>query len=376
MFLPVLLIGDFGVAGWVVFAVANCLGAAGTGLALRRRGAAARFRQEHRVATGVFSIVTVAFHAFFLAWVGAEWLTPPWVNVPPRQRGPIISAYLAVAGNHSLFAWLLGGTGYLFALSLSFARFDALIRLAPTVWGISLALVGVALATGPKPHSPGWTGIEASSDLLWLAPAIVFGFALCPSLDLTILRARERTEGRAGDRAFIGGFLLLFPVMITLTLLYAGRILTRWELGVLLTAHLFVQSAFTMGAHLGELRRGTWPARGWARGLALIGPLGACAAPPLLLDRMLNVDAYRVFLGFYALAAPAYVWIAAVPRGRFAGGGAPSRTTLAAWAIATLAACPLLWLGVIERRWWAVAPAVAIPLLTPLALRAVGRPTA
>ncbi len=69
MFLPVLLVRDFGVMGWVVFAVPNCLGAALMGVMLSRPGAVERVLNEHALAVRVFSFVTTAFQWFFAAWL-------------------------------------------------------------------------------------------------------------------------------------------------------------------------------------------------------------------------------------------------------------------------------------------------------------------
>ena len=69
MFLPVLLTRDYGLAGWIVFALPNCFGAAAMAWFLARPGASERIVTEHRTATLAFSAVTLAFHAFFLAWL-------------------------------------------------------------------------------------------------------------------------------------------------------------------------------------------------------------------------------------------------------------------------------------------------------------------
>src|SRR6266853_1095528 len=68
MFLPVLLIRDFGCWGYAAFAVPNVLGAAGMGWVLRRSGSSAAITRRHRSATATFSLVTQAFQIFFLFW--------------------------------------------------------------------------------------------------------------------------------------------------------------------------------------------------------------------------------------------------------------------------------------------------------------------
>ena len=61
MYLPVLLIRDFGWAGWLAFAVPNVLGAAAMGWILRSPAAAMRLAGEHPQAVRLFSTVTVSF---------------------------------------------------------------------------------------------------------------------------------------------------------------------------------------------------------------------------------------------------------------------------------------------------------------------------
>src|SRR3954465_13192934 len=69
MFLPVLLVRDYGLAGWAVFAIPNVVGAAAMGWVLARPGARERVLAEHRTACVAFSAVTLAFHAYFLTWL-------------------------------------------------------------------------------------------------------------------------------------------------------------------------------------------------------------------------------------------------------------------------------------------------------------------
>jgi hypothetical protein len=69
MFLPVLLVRDFGLGGFVVFAIPNILGAAGMGWVLRHEGASERLLVRHLAACFWFSRITVAFQFFFLGWM-------------------------------------------------------------------------------------------------------------------------------------------------------------------------------------------------------------------------------------------------------------------------------------------------------------------
>src|SRR5689334_7134755 len=65
MFLPVLLVRDYGIWGFVVFAVPNILGAAAFGWLLRDDISVALVAR-HAIAMRWFSAVTIAYHAFFV----------------------------------------------------------------------------------------------------------------------------------------------------------------------------------------------------------------------------------------------------------------------------------------------------------------------
>ena len=69
MFLPVLLVRDYGVWGWVVFAIPNVIGAAAMGWVMRRIVDEKLFYLSHFYAAHAFSTITIAFHLFFMFWV-------------------------------------------------------------------------------------------------------------------------------------------------------------------------------------------------------------------------------------------------------------------------------------------------------------------
>src|SRR5438477_10681451 len=69
MFLPVLLVRDFGPLSFAVFAVPNVIGAALMGALLQREGASERIVRGHAPACWLFSFVTLAFQVFFLCWM-------------------------------------------------------------------------------------------------------------------------------------------------------------------------------------------------------------------------------------------------------------------------------------------------------------------
>src|SRR5438874_5606425 len=68
MFLPVLLVRDYGIWGWIVFATPNVVGAAAMGWVLKDHDSQAMV-QAHNYAIKAFSFVTAAFQLFFAFWM-------------------------------------------------------------------------------------------------------------------------------------------------------------------------------------------------------------------------------------------------------------------------------------------------------------------
>src|SRR4029079_12438831 len=68
MFLPVLLVRDYGVWGWIVFAVPNVVGAAAVGWLYRCRDGLP-VTEAHARVISLFSLVTAGFQIFFACWV-------------------------------------------------------------------------------------------------------------------------------------------------------------------------------------------------------------------------------------------------------------------------------------------------------------------
>jgi len=221
------------------------------------------------------------------------------------------------------------------------------------------------------------------SGLLYLAPVCVFGFLLCPYLDLTFHRARQRTSPRAGAVAFAVGFGGPFLLMIVFTFWYArllaplaaGQPATflperlRWAIA----AHMAVQLGYTVGVH--------WAALGWRPpftdaakvGGGLFGFVAGLVpqALGLFADHLASTRlsrgelVYRAFLAFYGLVFPAYVWLCMVPT---PDGSGLTRRKLRVFAAAVIAAGPMFWLGFIERKMIWLLPGLAVVLLARLLL--------
>ena len=69
MFLPIIMLARFGWAGFWVFAIPNVIGCAAFGYVLSTRASSQRIIEKHGVAATWFSVVTIAYHKFFIAWV-------------------------------------------------------------------------------------------------------------------------------------------------------------------------------------------------------------------------------------------------------------------------------------------------------------------
>lgn len=371
MFFPVYLISDFGVWGWVAFAVPNVLGAGAMGWVLRRPGASERLTHRHAPAARWFSIVTILFHLCVLSWLfGHSGVTGGGV-LDPAVQGPTVA--IAALGLGLLFG-AMRTRGWMLA---SVSTYILSIVMAYMAWQSNHS----ALALPNRPPVHGLT------DLLLASVAMVFGFALCPYLDLTFHRVRREVPGTPGVAAFAVGFAVFFLPLITLTLFYAAGLsgevpgpFSAWLLG-----NFFGQAVFTIGAHARELMEiGLFESpRSWVPAPARRRAVQAAAAVGLALPMVFGVllnDAgllregysirrlsYELFMSFYGLVFPAYVWIVIIERGM------PGRLTRTGWLFVLPPAAACFWLGYIEQQYIWLLPGVGLPILTPAVLRAVSR---
>jgi len=347
MFLPVLLVRDYGIGGWVVFAIPNIVGAAGMAWVLRRPGSSDLILAEHRTACVAFSIVTLTFHAFFLIWLVGAVI-------------PLSFCLTAIA---------------LVLVLTQFRPKDRAIDLILSwvVLGVSLVILAKGLTNFhiADHHHPEQTG-----DLLYLTPICFFGFLLCPYLDVTFLEARAANTPGGAKVAFGVGFGLFFLAMIFLPLLYVGDFV-RWgdiddgsfgESGLRTWVALFLicQTGFTWAAH-----RRALPAYQKSDLLMWIGAVAAVAGVTFLLKRpasfntldsnsRLGEPIYRIFVSFYGLVFPAYVWICMTPiKGRSPGA---SRMALIVWAAAVVIAAPMYWMAFLDGKMAWLAPALIVVL--------------
>jgi hypothetical protein len=368
MFLPILLVRDFGLPGFLAFAVPNVIGAAAMGWMVASPRASVRFVERHRGACALFGCVTALFHLAFLA----------------RVVYPLDALHGGLPG---VIGLLLG------AVALSF--FDRPRTIAVATYLVSAVVIGILLFDPGLPlliTDPGANSrFEAMRlpplDVLFLAPACVFGFLLCPYLDLTFHRARQALPGGASRAGFALGFGVFFLAMIAFTPMYGSLFVPSW-LGpgvrpepmvvALVLTHLCAQSAATIGFHTHELARCGFPKLRWA----LVGVLGlvlgwimlprvGASLPPTLADPEERLIWYRLFMSCYGLLFPAYVWLVAIPTADGHSGvrGPQSRRKVVVMLIACALAAPCFWLGFVERETMWLGPGMAIVLLSRLLVR-------
>lgn len=365
MFLPVILVRDYGVWGWVTFAVPNVLGAAAMGWVLRD-GQSERMVPAHRPALVAFSVVTAAFQVFFALWM------LPQLGLPKLQWATLAAGAVLVWVGGRWQQWphlVLAGAALLASVVAWVAAGRSGELLSP-----------VRLWTTDAGRFP--------PDLALLAPVMAFGFAFCPYLDLTFHRARQQTRGAHARAAFSLGFGVLFLAMIVFTLYYAvpvSRHLTDPSLigQALLTAvglHMLGQLAFTIGAHWRDaartIRFGDAVVPLASVALGVVAWLASTAidypaADPARTTARVTFGGgelvYLLFMSFYGLAFPAYAWLCITPTWR--APTPPDRRAWATFAVVVLIAAPMYWMGFVERETTWLLPALAVVLLARLATR-------
>ena len=340
MFLPVALYREFGFDGWVAVTIPNVIGAASVGFAFARPGTSAAVVARHRAAFVGFSAVTLAFHAFFLFWLAHAGLIPPVAAV----AAVVIGATVGLVGRRAVAVDLLLGW--------------AVLAVSAVVLAHGLAHVGRAMIV--PPHPP-----RTATAMTALAVVCVLGFLCCPYLDLTFHRACQSLPPNPKRAAFTIGLGVLFLSMIAGTTLYAGDFnrgyagaFTVAGLSTWVAAHLCVQSGYKWVVHLRALP--PWrptDALLWAAAFAtaILFAVGILAHADLgfrgwddLIPR--GQVYYRMFMSFYGLLFPAYVWLCMVPLpGRPAPG--PTRRSLTVLAVALAVATPMYWLGFLLDLW-------------------------
>ena len=359
MFLPVILYREFGFDAWVAITIPNVIAAASVGFTFARPGSSEAFVARHRDALVGFSAVTLAYHAFFLFWLGHAGLIPPWA----AAAALLVGVTVGLVNRQNVRVDLLLGW--------------AVLAVSATVALYGLAHVGRAQLAPPNPP-------RTTTAMAGLAAVCVFGFAASPYLDLTFHRACRSLPPTPKRTAFAIGFGVFFLSMIAATTLYApdfnrGYVgaftvagLTTW-----VATHFCVQCGYKWAVHLRA--QPAWrPTDGliWAAalGTAVLLSIGVVSGRYLGYDgwddlRLPGQIYYRMFISFYGLLFPAYAWTCMVPLPGSPAPG-PTRQSLTVLAVALAIATPMYWLGFLVDRWvWIL---VGIGVL--LAARAFVRP--
>ena len=350
MYLPIIMLRQFGWWGFLVFAIPNVLGCAAFGYVLKR-ATSQQLVLKHGSAMRWFSFIVVVYHMFFIPFVAATFVLP----VPdflPQQMG-------------EYFGLLLAAVVMVGAVALSRLPTRSWPILAILVFAISLVAF-VQWGTGSLDQIA-WAGQTSLSELAWLTPVFAIGFVLCPYLDLTFHRARSESPSR---HAF-AIFALSFAIIIVFTCAYAFRTV----LTPLVAGHILTQSMFTVAAHLREISK-TAPKhpRTNVTSVVLVALLVAGLSYSIrFFDDAPGIgqEMYLRLLVFFGLVFPAYVLL-------FIGPGktlAVSRSNVTAFLVVIVAALPLYEFGFLHDRAWlatlALAAIVIWKLITQLARRAV-----
>jgi len=347
MFLPVLLVRDFGVWGWVVFAVPNVVGAMAMGGIPRSQQAVADLRSRHLPALKLFSLVTIAFHLFFNSWIIRR-LLPDFG--PSLTIGMAIIMYLLIArpNPRDLF-------------------------LSAVVLVVSYVVLLLAGFTGGLDTLPSRGPLASTPNLRSLAAVCCFGFLLCPYLDLTFHRVRQSAGALLAPSAFVLGSFCFFGVILVFSRRYApflapiindpSALNHARTPAFILGLYFSLQSAFTVAVHARELIGTVAPAnRGRAIALAVAVfvvsvILGIISQEPLRFFGLAGGEVfYRCFMGFYALYFPAYLYLCIIP----------PRTTPLIYIILMLLTTPLFFAAFILNHMPLLFPALAIILLAKL----------
>ena len=311
MVLPALLLRDYGLFGWIVFAVPNVLGAALMGLVLFRPQWSVDIVTNHRAACHNFTVITVAYHLFVVAWLFSKLFG--LAAVPMLVVAVGLCATLGLRDRNRSMLFVAAGVAIVSWGCFSYAT------QAPGAW---------ELANWAWPTEDNRL---TKTDLLWFAPAALFGFALCPYLDLTFHRARINTSPGTGVAAFFIGFGIVFCSMIVFSILYGSQLLPfiqgkesaeltgLWL--ILLAIHLTLQAGFTITVHVREMMEDSKANIPWLvtlGGIAIV--MGLLARLSILPDHRLTGGltwgeaGYRVFLLFYGTVLPGYVFLVMLPR--------------------------------------------------------------
>ena len=364
MFLPALLLRDMGWPGFLIFAIPNVAGAAAMGWIIKSRVDSVRFVENHPAAVWWFSAITLAFHLFWMLWISN------FIRVAFQIPNP----------------YLYGVLGIFIAFILLSGRAIRLGRAPQLALALLILSIGVLIATFCTPDTANANAALLDSAPhsiapLWMLPVMIFGFVLCPYLDITFHHARQQLDTQNNGRlGFTIGFIAFFAFMILLTTRYAGvmigaldgaclvPIATPW-LAAGILAHILCQWFFTVRVHLDRIR--TIPDAPTKRPMLLFlvlisGLIGFFAIKlPSHAGLTGGEIVYRTFMSAYGLIFPAYMLYRVVMarKGKAAFG-------LRMMWVAVALASPMVWIGFMERQTLWLIPGMGIVILGAIVLGA------
>lgn len=368
------MLRDGGIGGYLIFLIPNAIGAAAMGWVLRRDDQSFRFVANHELACRAFSWITILFHVFAIAWLSTML---PLVSL-------LVASFVVLAVH--ILLWSQG---------TCLRRAGFIVFLA----SICLALIYLV---NPAPSRPTWpNGASMPADFWILALVCVFGFALCPYLDLTFHRVRQSEGPHASKVSFTVGFCVFFVMMMVFSFMYSGWLESVVSLPqaegnpkrfgliapTLFATHFGLQAWFTIRAHTRELARTDATPRAltashsqtWLVVFAVVVAISLAAIsryPHGFADLSFGEVGYRVLLGFYGLVFPAYMLIVALPAGGFgkqATGSHPLGARMIMFAVAVGGASPFYFFGFVQRDESLLAPGLAIVIASRVFLPVMSR---
>lgn len=363
MFLPALLLRDMGWPGYLIFALPNIAGAAAMGWVLTSRKQSIQFVEKNEVAIWWFSAVTLAFHLFWIFWV---------LNF-------IKTAFQLPTSN---FIVLLGAGGAFVFLLRQALKKGRTPQLALLLFLFSFSVL-VATYLLPDTQISNANLISSTQNIkipLQMLPVMIFGFLLCPYLDITFHHARQQLDTRQqGRRGFTIGFVAFFSFMILLTTRYAGvmtgamdgtpftPIASRW-LSIALLIHILFQWIFTVRVHLDRIQTLPFNTKKQPLLLGLLicaGIIGYFATQlPSYAGLTGGEIIYRIFLSAYGLIFPTYM-LYRVLIDRQKSSPLEHKTLL----ITIFAAFPFFGMGFINRQTFWLIPGLSIIFIGALLLK-------
>ncbi len=345
MFLPVFLIRDYGVQGWLVFVIPNIVGATGMAYVLSKPDTSLEIVTKHKIACIVFSIITIIFQIYFIGWVS--------MLVP--------NTFIMITGIILLLISVLG---------LTFDKNQLLS--ASIVWILSLICFILIFHFVPIEKINLFKEGNLSHNtnaLLYLTPICFFGFLLCPYLDLTFHRVIQSNTSLNSKIIFTMGFCFMFFLMVLFTFFYARPMANIIE-GVtwflkdqkplplayiyLVVFHILIQAGFTVILHLRSLFQ-TIKRSNRTFFLLFILSIIFFLLPIIFntkytfLNMTVNEIIYRSFMAFYSLIAPAYVFLFLIPKNK--KNISLNNYHLFIWVIVILFALPFYAVGFLGVKW-------------------------